>query len=178
MDDDVDDQRRQAEQAARDDYRRWEHCEPPYDNFVGVSYPWSERPWNLPLHAFEIGLAFKMAGSEDLNSVAAILKVGVERLESALEQFPEWRALCRRRRRERERNQQRARAEYSPVSARDEFGQLIITVKMRRFKQKVEWSANEDGDLEIRFTRDDDAYRDKVKRAKAILGERNGDADS
>jgi hypothetical protein len=178
MDDDVDDQRRQAEQAARDDYRRWEHCEPPYDNFCASSYPWSERPWNLPLSAFEIGLAFKMAGSEDLTRVAAILKVGVERLESALEQFPDWRALGCRRRRERERNQQRARAENSPVSARYEDGQLIITVKKPRFKQKVEWGANEDGDLEIRFTRDDDAYRDMVKRAKAILGEENGDAES
>jgi hypothetical protein len=39
MDDDVDDQRRQAEQAARDAYRRWEHCEPPYDNFRDISYP-------------------------------------------------------------------------------------------------------------------------------------------
>jgi hypothetical protein len=161
----------QAEQAAREAAKRWERCEPPYDNSSGIIFPWSERPWNLPLSDFEIGLAFKMAGTEDLNKVAKVLKVSIDRLESALERFPDWRALSRRRQRERERSQPRERDKNSPVSARFEGATLIVTVKKPRSRQKVEAGANEEGDFEIRFTRDDDRYRDIVKRAKEIAGE-------
>ena len=161
----------QAERAAREAAKQWERCEPPYDNFSGITFPWSERPWNLPLSDFEIGLAFKMAGTEDLNKVAKVLKVSIDRLESALERFPDWRALSRRRQRERERSQQRERDESSPVSARFEGATLIVTVKKPRFRQKVEAGANEEGDFEIRFTHDDDRYRDMVKRAKEVAGE-------
>jgi hypothetical protein len=103
--------------------------------------------------------------------VVKILKVSIDRLESALERFPDWRALSRRRQRERERSQQRERDESSPVSARFEGATLIVTVKKPRFRQKVEAGANEEGDFEIRFTHDDDRYRDMVKRAKEIAGE-------
>jgi hypothetical protein len=57
------------------------------------------------------------------------------------------------------------------VSARFEGATLIVTVKKPRVRQKVEVGANEEGDFEIRFTRDDDRYRDMVKRAKEIAGE-------
>ena len=90
-----------------------------------------------------------MAGTEDLNKIAKVLKVSIDRLELALERFPDWRALSRRRQRERERSQQRERDENSPVSARFEGATLIVTVKKPRNRQKVETGANEEGDFEI-----------------------------
>ena len=76
-----------------------------------------------------------MVGTEDLNKVAKILKVSIDRLESALEPFSDWRALARRRRREREQSLQREPDENSPVSARFEGATLIVTVKKPRFRQ-------------------------------------------
>ena len=86
--------RRQADDAARDAYRRWEHCKDGEE--FAIVYPWLLRPDILPLSHFEVELAFKLVaraepdigpswlGGRMFEAAALMLRVSSERLQRAL----------------------------------------------------------------------------------------------
>ena len=166
----------QAEKVARDAAeaheraKRWERVEPPEHEVVGLTYPWTERPWELHLDRSEIDLALKFANL-NIDEAARILKVSVERLELALEQHLDLRPLVRKRERYQERARKQNEALNAPVTARYGGGHLIVTIKKPRFESKVSLGSDEAGNLVIVVTRDDDTYKDIIKTAEGIAKE-------
>ena len=73
--------RDQADDAARNAYRLWEHCKE--GELIAIGYPWFVRPAHLPLSYFEVELAFKLSGG-DFETAALMLRVRSERLQRAV----------------------------------------------------------------------------------------------
>jgi hypothetical protein len=166
----------QAEKAARDAAEAheraeaWDRADPSEHEAIGLVYPWNERPWELRLDRFEIDLALKFANL-NIDKAARILKISVERLELALEQYLDLRPLVRKRERYQERARKQNEALNAPVTARYDGPHLIVTIKKPRFQSEASLGTDEAGNLVVVITRDDDTYRDLIKTAEEIAKE-------
>jgi hypothetical protein len=131
---------RTAKEAA-DEEREARRAEESYTeaDIIGFSWPWDERPWELPLLPHELRVAMRLA---KLNTrlAARILRVSLERLEIALERT-EWKGLIRKRRPHPE--------QESPVSAVRRGRQLVIKVKKPAKAGQLQIGFDEAGDLII-----------------------------
>jgi hypothetical protein len=73
--------RRQADDAAREAFRRWEHCKE--GELIAIVYPWFVRPAHLPISYFELEAAFKLSGG-DFETATLMLRVSTERMKRAI----------------------------------------------------------------------------------------------
>lgn len=163
--------RRQADQAAREAFRRWEHCKD--GEVFAIVYPWFLRPDILPLSHFEVELAFKLVaraapdigaswlGGRMVEAAALMLRVSSERLQRALigTKF--------------NRKRKAAPDVNSPVRITDEPGRRTITVRRMPGEGQDIVSAdfNIAGDLVITIQRDTANHRRLVKLAEQALNE-------
>jgi hypothetical protein len=58
-----------------------ERCDPEFWEATDIFYPWDERPWNMPLHPYEIDIVMR-AVNMDMALAAKKFHMTVERLEA------------------------------------------------------------------------------------------------
>src|ERR1700733_7986478 len=150
--------RRQADQAAREAFRRWEHCEE--GELIAISYPWFVRPAHLPISYFELEAAFRLSGG-DFETATLMLRVSTERMKRAIIG-----TKFNRRRKEQP-------DVDSPVRWTEEPGRRIITVRRMPGdgQDNVCVDFNIAGDLVITIQRETATHRRLVKLAEQVLNE-------
>jgi hypothetical protein len=150
--------RQQADDAARNAYRRWEQCKE--GELIAISYPWFVRPAHLPLSYFEVELAFKLSRG-DFETATLMLRVSTERMMRAIigTKF--------------NRKRKEAPDVDSPVRWTEEPGRRIITVRRMPGDGQDIVSAdfNIAGDLVITIQRDTANHRRLVRLAEQVLNE-------
>lgn len=150
--------RRQADDAARDAYRRWEHCKE--GELIAISYPWFVRPAHLPISYFELEAAFKLSGG-DFETATLMLRVSTERRKRAIigTKF--------------NRKRKEPPDVDSPVRWTEEPGRRIITVRRMPGdgQDNVRADFNTAGDLVITIQRDTANHRRLVRLAEQVLNE-------
>lgn len=150
--------RRQADHAAREAYRRWEHARD--GELIAISYPWFVRPAHLPLSYFEVELAFKLSGG-DFETATLMLRVSTERMKRAIIGTK----FNRKRKEPPDVN--------SPVRWTEEPGRRVITVRRMPGDGQDNVSAdfNIAGDLVITIQRDTANHQRLVNLAERVLNE-------
>jgi hypothetical protein len=164
--------KKQAEEAAREAgeeharARRWEHCEPPDWEPVGLVYPWNIRPIDLPVSEWELDLALKTTNN-DIVLAARCLRVNLDRLEVAVHKFPKYKHLVKR-----FKNKPDSKVDISPVSARREGERLIVTIRKAKGPHELQVGFDEEDNLVIvvepELTK---LQRDVLKRALEVFEE-------
>jgi hypothetical protein len=150
--------RRQADQAAREAFRRWEHCKD--GELIAISYPWFVRPAHLPISYFELEAAFKLSGG-DFETATLMLRVSTERMKRVIIG-----TKFNRKRRE-------TPDVDSPVRWTEERGRRIITIRRMPGdgQDNVCVDFNIAGDLVITIQRDTANHQRLVKLAERVLNE-------
>ena len=150
--------RRQADQAAREAFRRWEHCEE--GELIAISYPWFVRPAHLPISYFELEAAFKLSGG-DFETATLMLRVSTERMKRAIIGTK----FNRKRKEPPDVN--------SPVRWTEEPGCRVITVRRMPGEgiDDVNVAFSLAGDLVITIQRQTASYRRIVQLAERVLDE-------
>ena len=163
--------RQQADDAAREAYRRWEHAKD--SEVIAIVYPWFLRPDILPLSHFEVELAFKLVARAEpelgpdrrigrlLEAAALMLRVSSARLQRALigTKF--------------NRKRKEALDVDLPVRITDEPGRRIVTIRRKPGdgEDNVAVGFNVAGDLVVTIQRDTANHRRLVKLAEQVLNE-------